>query len=1017
MTISNNEIQAIVEIDGIQSYQLQIPAVITSNFTIGDIVTGVSGANAEVIQTTTLLDTSILIKNRHGFFEAEEALTSAGGVATSNGATFNEKALYNNSDFDIVGGLWTLDTTESQTVKFGGATSAINIYDGGNFSTGNNFSIDITNFGLIQAFFEDGAFLEGLDVRLFIDLSDGNGLEQRWTGKTQNYKKTSKTFVTIKCIDAGKQRNEEMGSDEIPIALNLNYRCKLPYQETNEETFRFDTITKGTETVELDYGFVTGVANAAGGATDPTVILYYDYQNKSNFASFLDSDFNDGYIKIISGAGAGNIYKIYDVFIESLNTEFNYPQYGFSLNTDISELIPRSSFSAFMGTGTSSVNMSVMQIISQVNVYNLSQLPVNRILTATNSLDSRPPTITDDEQDYELSSDLYDSVISNGNQTIQLKGVKEEKNTELFAEKVMQLSSARSITLGSFLYFNFTANIGPLSNVDELVQSGTKVYLDFKTITLKGALLGSFSAPQFGIRLSGYYRDLKVFATDRIDIINEEITDNSKLVSIEKSGADIVVTVNTKGNLDAFEFDNYDNSNNLLSNLTLDVYVSIITGDFDPSYDGEYELDGVSLLYGGDLSLNELSAGCSGENAYDGIIDCTISSDFEQYETITGSISNTTAKIFQDATTSDTELILTDIRRDGPFSFGFAIGENLVGDVSGLAVSTSRASHTGGFVDPLQTLQYLMTNYMGIPESNINTASFTQANEDFDLFPSATSRNAGHQIVAQTDVNKIMKDLLYNHHLGLFYGQDGRYTAENWLPKSVVFSDSATLYDFNATDWESISDISSSTNVKIVNDITLKFDYNESTGEYEDEIRVKRPDIPFDFDLCTEGINRSNIGEAINIHELGTAGFGRTNKISQFTYESKWIKKNQNYDGTQGQGEALAFMRNLMGHINRNLQSVTITLPFTKTFLDLDLLSFISVTEQKLTSGQQRTGWIINRVVDYTSKRLVLKILFDIDLSDPFLVQIGIIQDTFDEPEIIDDDNTVIEVIQDGLGV
>jgi glutaredoxin-related protein len=140
----------------------------------------------------------------------------------------------------------------------------------------------------------------------------------------------------------------------------------------------------------------------------------------------------------------------------------------------------------------------------------------------------------------------------------------------------------------------------------------------------------------------------------------------------------------------------------------------------------------------------------------------------------------------------------------------------------------------------------------------------------------------------------------------------------------------------------------------------------------------------------------------------------RAKKLTQTTLETKWIKMLFS-DGT-GESEAINFIRNQAGHINRELEKVTIRLPLNETDAILNLLSFISIKDQKRTNNETRKGWIVDHKISWKNKEVVFKILLDISQFDPFLVQLNIIQDNAAVTEIIQQDATATSIIQNGTG-
>ena len=87
-----------------------------------------------------------------------------------------------------------------------------------------------------------------------------------------------------------------------------------------------------------------------------------------------------------------------------------------------------------------------------------------------------------------------------------------------------------------------------------------------------------------------------------------------------------------------------------------------------------------------------------------------------------------------------------------------------------------------------------------------------------------------------------------------------------------------------------------------------------------------------------------------------------------------------------------------------------------ETNLNIDLLWFLSITDIKITGGVERLGWVVERRIDTKTDTIKLKLLLDVDATDPFLVEIGVIQDDPDSTdEIIDDPAETNEII-DGDG-
>lgn len=348
--------------------------------------------------------------------------------------------------------------------------------------------------------------------------------------------------------------------------------------------------------------------------------------------------------------------------------------------------------------------------------------------------------------------------------------------------------------------------------------------------------------------------------------------------------------------------------------------------------------------------------------------------------------------------------------------FGIAYGGELNGKISigcnGENVQPGNEYETVG-----NTIEYIQETYGNVDSADINDASYDQADTDFELFPSATERNPAHQITEQTDLNTLLKDLLYSHHLGLYFGRNGQYYLKNWLPESTVFFNSVTpVASFTEANFIDIGDIKRDNLNTIASDYELNYDYNEATGEYDKTIRIKNTsESSFDFTRDTEGVGLLNRKIAEEAWELLNAGYKRIRKESQTTHNNNWIKSF--YSNGTGEGEALCFIRNQAGHINREHEYLSITIPYNSTNLGLELLSFISVRDLKVTSNVERLGWIVERKINTKKDYIELKLLLDISATDPFLVEIGVVQDDANEVgNEWTDDSTAIDEITDGDG-
>ena len=336
-------------------------------------------------------------------------------------------------------------------------------------------------------------------------------------------------------------------------------------------------------------------------------------------------------------------------------------------------------------------------------------------------------------------------------------------------------------------------------------------------------------------------------------------------------------------------------------------------------------------------------------------------------------------------------------------------------DVSDLSIGTNGENVPLGaqFDTYPETIKYIDLNYNGIDISQINTASYDQAQEDYELFNSTVDRNPAHQITSQTDFNDLLGKMLYFSHLGLFPDRFDKRTLVNWLPKSTVFSDSEPTTKY--TKFLSIGSIERSRNTKIVSDFELKFNLNEAKDKYEKTMRIKNSnEDSFDFARDTEGIPESLESKASEAWDQFWSGEKRIKKQSKTVVESEWIKT-QFPDGT-GVDEALTFIRNQSAHINREFEYISFSVPLNKDDAIKELLSFDSVQHPFKTDGQERPGWIVEHKVSFKSGRVHFKFLLDVNKKDPFLKQFNIIQDDDSVDDIIEDDDTELNIIEDGVG-
>lgn len=339
--------------------------------------------------------------------------------------------------------------------------------------------------------------------------------------------------------------------------------------------------------------------------------------------------------------------------------------------------------------------------------------------------------------------------------------------------------------------------------------------------------------------------------------------------------------------------------------------------------------------------------------------------------------------------------------------------------VNDLSIGTNGENVTisdneGQFASVTDTIQYLQETYGKIATSNINTASYATAEADFEKFPSSYTRNAAHQIVESTDMNTVLKDILYNYNLGMFFGHNGQYYIRNFMVESYQFFNgiSPTVF-FNELNTINISKITRDDINTIVSDYELKWNYNEATGEYKNITRIKNTDqATFDFTRDTEGVLFDNRLIAEECWNFLKQGYNRSKKLSQSKHETKWTKT---WFPEFGDSEAINFIRNQSQWTSRQHEYMNVTIPVTDSNIAIELLTFVSVNDGIILNAA-RQGWVVKRVLKPSNDTIVLTILLDIDQNDPFLENVNIIQDDPTETDEIVDDPTETDEIQDGDG-
>ena len=293
--MNNERIRYKIEVDGITSFAVRIPATINSGFIEGEIVTGfTSGASAVVVGTAGIADQYIYIKTKIGFFlETESLIGSVAGNASKTGDTETTEANYNNATYGIVDGLWTINSHESLLSGMSDPMQSINVSGGGNLGTSSKFTFNVRNKDIIKTIEESGVYFNQRVVTFYIGfmtfVPDEYGdyyttnFVKFFTGSIDSIKLSGERDVQFSCGDLTRNNIENIGSDTIPISLNRNYNCKLPlnnqdfqliemyYARNYGEIINVTSTEKGTK-IQLRYSSMLDT-KITGGDFD-NVLLY-----------------------------------------------------------------------------------------------------------------------------------------------------------------------------------------------------------------------------------------------------------------------------------------------------------------------------------------------------------------------------------------------------------------------------------------------------------------------------------------------------------------------------------------------------------------------------------------------------------------------------------------------------------------------------------------------------------------------------------------------------------------------
>lgn len=846
---------------------------------------------------------------------------------------------YDNATYGITSGTWWIDSELSDyALSIGNAERKINISQGGNVSTGNTFSFEVTNYGFIKDVLEKGVFFTGLKLSLWAwDLID---FEKIWTGVIESFT-VKEDKVYFKCTDRLKVDKETIGSSDIPIALNRNYNNKLVLKSSG-----------ATDIINRDEGLLYKEVKETiirDVSVDDSYIDILGYST-GDYATAYANDFYNGFIYITTGAGAGETYNINAV--DEVSTESLGVVYRFYVEGDLS-LIKKYNSSDVK-------NASLAIVRYERRDYSLSNQGVERVHTST-VLDNEKSLTVYGDYEYPLTSpaDYTDYTTASGEQIVQLKNIqKDEKIYTTSSEYISGLDIV--ITEVGIDYIGKRYDIKAAASISkeymqEIVNKknmGFECYINTGYVTLHDFFTGEPTPPDTNDVLTGFNAKIQMLYPWNVSVDGfTNIFDLEESIGIGyqglannlKSGNDLIIDMQEYVGrfLDRFALSHIDDkSTTNITNIVFDFSI-IVENTFFTQEPTSISIDQLRYIYKKDLSIDRLSVGCSGENVGTG----------KEYET------------------------------------------------------------------PCETIKYLQTQYLGVSILDIDTTSYANADAEFEQYPSLSARNACHQVVDQNDAIQLIKDLLYAHHLGMYVSRDGKFTIANWLHKSRALGSTATPnYSYSDHNCIDISDIRRDSLNNIVSDIELEYDYNEATGEYQKKMRIKNTSDTDTFSLenSTEGVTLLEEGAARTAWNSLSRGWKRARKESQKKISTKWIKA-LNSDGTNS-GEAIAFIRHLSAHINRQHEYITIKVPYNSANFDVELLSFISVKDLKVTDDVDRNGWVVGVKHDTKKYTIELTVLLDIISTDPFLTDINILQDISSGTNIIQDISSGTDIIQDGDG-
>ena len=977
MTTQNTKIKYKVVVEGVTAYTQQFNILgLSIELFPGDVIEGqMSGATGivlEYVPTGVGLRTVKLERATGVWYDKEDILVLSSSVGEKDSPVITNKANYNNTNFGIVDGTWTFDSDGGLVNELRTAKQKINVAKGGALASGYSFGFKIKNEEFIKTIHSEGVFFNNLVTKLMVEVNSIYTTE--WTGIIETFKFSDETTVDVQCTDLTKSLTENIGSDLVPITLNRNYNCKLVLD--GEKGDNFDYVT------QFDSQKVCYILGKFENKEGSSIHI-----NQSAEITQLidDGEFINVNVEAVMGKGKGNEYNVVralnGLWIEGVKYADEFHTIWLD-NEDISDL------QVFDDSLYASNRETTLILMKQFDfLYNLSQNPVRSVnVNPINPKEIPVHLVADDNVNKYISPTAYEII---DNKQIIVSNILDEQNMNFKTtlDKLDPYITGQNSTAtyySAYMDFEIRLPTASVRKIVDLQNTVDETFFRIKSIKISNAIVSindpdnnplEFSTSAMVDNIKNDQQYYKEIAGKQILSRTEYNTDANPWKIIYSGDRETIETTVTFGSEpNSFDFE-------------------ITTPNWE-SFKTVFSVD--------ELVDNQLAVTTMLHNMI---------LEFNALPSKIGPINGKNPTRWNEDVFNDSS------RANWEFEFVYEGNNSETVDSITVGCYGENVQEGNEFETVGDTVDYLLQTYMGIPPESINTSAFNEADDDLALFPGTTSNNLAHQIVEQSDSNKILKDICFASHMGLYVNRSGLYSLNTWLPKSTVYTDTTSPYIFTEENFESISKITRDNYNNIASDISVETNYKEYAQEFGKTIRVKNtePENPFNGVDDTEGLEEIDYGIATEAHNLLALGWKRARKTNQLQLENKWLKSS-NTDGT-GNGDTINWIRNIAGHVNREHEYLTLTVPMNRANLDLELLTFIIVKDQFVTDGDYRKGWIVERTVDTKNHVVIWKILLDINPKDPFFYAIGTLQDVFypDEGVIIDDQSST-DILQDGNG-